>query len=556
MPNIIQLMIDRGILSRRELQRVMPSEETSEPPYRIALKTGLVSEEVFFSLLHQEMDIPVLEKFPKEYDPTPFLNISPLFMEEHGFFPLRIDEDAVSIAVSDPFDYVIFDTLKQIYGSIKIKPVLAREQSILSWINDHFMPEADESEQDEEELEFSPLIDEDAEHLKDLASEAPIIKMVNTFLTRAVEVGASDIHIEPFQDTVKVRFRIDGILREHVELPNRMQQGLISRIKIMARMDIAERRLPQDGRIRMKIAGKDIDLRVSSLPTIYGESVVSRILDQSQARFSLENLGFPEKELSQFKELIMQPYGIMLVTGPTGSGKTTTLYSALNAINSVEKKIITIEDPVEYELPSINQTQVNVKAGFTFASGLRSIVRQDPDVILVGEIRDQETAEIAIQSALTGHLVFSTLHTNDAAGAVTRLKEMGVENYLLSSSLLGILAQRLVRILCPACKKLFVPDASMITSLRLPFSPSQSNPVYKAKGCQRCHYTGYSGRIGIFELLMITDRIRSLILQNQSASAIRDEGIKQDMTLLREDGWEKVRAGITSIAEVLRVTGK
>jgi type II secretory ATPase GspE/PulE/Tfp pilus assembly ATPase PilB-like protein len=323
----------------------------------------------------------------------------------------------------------------------------------------------------------------------------------------------------------------------------------------MARMDIAERRLPQDGRIRIKISGKDIDLRVSCLPTVYGESVVMRILDRNSISFSLGTLGFPEFERRRFEEMIHLPYGIILVTGPTGSGKTTTLYAALNTINAVDKKIITIEDPVEYELNGINQVQVNSKAGLGFSNGLRSIVRQDPDVILIGEIRDRETADIAIQSALTGHLVFSTLHTNDAAGAVTRMVEIGVEGYLLSSSLVGIMAQRLVRVLCPVCKEAFVPDPALVERLQLPFAATKEAPIYRPKGCKECSFSGFRGRVGIFELLPVTDAVRALILKSQSSLLLREHAVKNGIILLREDGWAKVRAGITSLEEVVRVSG-
>mgnify|MGYP000441424085 FL=1 len=377
------------------------------------------------------------------------------------------------------------------------------------------------------------------EGLKDLASEAPVIKTVNQMLTRAVEIGASDIHVEPFLDRVQVRFRADGLLYEHEVLPKRMLQGLTTRVKIMAQMDIAERRLPQDGRIQIKVAGKNIDLRVSCLPVMYGESIVLRILDKQSISFSLGSLGFPDRELSRFNSLIRQPYGIILVTGPTGSGKTTTLYSALHDINSPDKKIITVEDPVEYELDGINQVQVNTTAGLTFARGLRSIVRQDPDVILIGEIRDQETADIAIQSALTGHLVFSTLHTNNAAGAVARLLEMGAEDYLLASSIIGIMAQRLVRVLCPHCKEAYTMPGGVRQRFGL-----DGGEIFRPKGCVHCGQTGYRGRVAIFELLEIDDEIRELMLLRKSASALTAAGVAKGMRLLRDDGLEIGRAHV------------
>jgi general secretion pathway protein E len=392
---------------------------------------------------------------------------------------------------------------------------------------------------------------EDAERLKDMASEAPVIRFVNQLIGRAVEARASDIHIEPFENELKVRYRIDGVLHD-VETPaRRLQAAIVSRIKIMAKLNIAERRLPQDGRIKLRLMGREIDLRVSTLPTLYGESVVLRILDRSSIVVHLGSLGFPEDTLGQFDRLITKPYGMVLVTGPTGSGKTTTLYGALDKINSPDKKIITIEDPVEYQLFGVNQIHVKPQIGLTFANGLRSIVRQDPDVIMVGEIRDAETAEIAIQAALTGHLVFSTLHTNDAAGAVSRLLEMGVEDYLLASSLLGVLAQRLVRKLCEKCRR---PGEITPAVQRELGGNGAAAQVYEGTGCEDCAHTGYRGRSGIFELLPVSDVIRPLILKRSSADVIRDAAVQQGMRTLREDGWQKVRSGVTTVAEVVRVT--
>jgi len=559
MAGIVEIMVERGLLSAAELQKIRPAGREREALHRLVIRTGLVSEDDFLELAAAELGLQVLDELPAAYDPAPFVHLSPLFLEEHHCFPLLFDESRglVRVVVNDPYDYLVGETFRRFFPGLRIELVLAREEKITGWIREHFQPaeeEAGADGADEEVMALSGAV-ESVDHLRDLASEAPVIKLVNQFLTRAVEEGASDIHIEPRAESLQVRFRVDGVLREHAAPQKYFQAPIISRIKIMARMDIAERRLPQDGRIRIKIAGKDIDLRVSCLPTVYGESVVMRILDRSSISFSLGSLGFPAAELDRFEELIRLPYGILLVTGPTGSGKTTTLYAALNTINSIDKKIITIEDPVEYELDGINQVQVNAKAGLTFASGLRSIVRQDPDVILIGEIRDRETADIAIQSALTGHLVFSTLHTNDAAGAVTRMVEIGVEDYLLSSSLVGIMAQRLVRVLCPACKEAFVPDAPLVKRLQLPFTPTPENPVYRPRGCKECSFSGFRGRVGIFELMPVTDEIRALILESQSSLVIREHAVARGMTLLREDGWAKVQAGITSLEEVVRVSG-
>jgi general secretion pathway protein E len=403
-----------------------------------------------------------------------------------------------------------------------------------------------EAQPPQEEIELS----EDVHHLRDMAFEAPIVKLVNMLITRAVESRTSDIHIEPFENSMKVRYRIDGALNDIESLPKRIQPAVISRIKIMSRMNIAERRLPQDGRIKLRVSGRDIDLRVSTIPTIYGESIVMRILDRGSALIVLDHLGFPEAAQREYEKLIHTPYGMILVTGPTGSGKTTTLYASLNNINSVDKKIITVEDPIEYQIDGINQIQVKPKIGLSFANGLRHIVRQDPDVIMVGEIRDIETAEISIHSALTGHLVFSTLHTNDAPGAVTRLLDMGIEGFLVSSSLIGVLAQRLVRVICPVCKEPFKPQQELVDNLEF----LKGSQTYHGKGCDECRHTGYKGRTGIFEFMRINAEMRQLILEKANSDIIRKKAVANGMKVLRESGWELVREGVTTIEEVMRVS--
>ncbi|MDZ7762729.1 MAG: type II secretion system ATPase GspE [Desulfovermiculus sp.] len=559
MANIIDRFIQRNMITRRDVDRVLEAKISNEPLHQLIIRSGLISEDDYLDVLSQELGFPKFESMPENYDPEAFSRISSLFMDQHTFVPLEINDSQMMLLVNDPFDHLVLDTVKKIYPKKRVHLILGRKERIRSILQNYFTQEYgdkdSESETEEEALE-SAYAFEDVEHLRDLASEAPIIKRVNQIMTTAVEEKASDIHIEPFEDRIQVRYRIDGILHDFLNLPAHMQQAISTRLKILARLDIAERRVPQDGRIQTKIAGKSIDLRVSCLPTVYGESIVLRILDRSSISLSLQNLGFPEKERNQFEELIHSPYGIILVTGPTGSGKTTTLYSALNTINSSEKKIITIEDPVEYELDGINQIQVNPKAGLTFAGGLRSIVRQDPDVILIGEIRDKETADIAIQSALTGHLVFSTLHTNDAAGALTRLMEIGVEDYLLSASVIGIMAQRLVRILCEHCKRKVVPDQTVLDRYQIAEDGQPPEVIYEPAGCSLCANTGYRDRTAIFELLVIDDNIRELILKNRSAVAIRNQGVAQGMTLLRHDGWSKVAQGVSSVQEVLRVTGQ
>lgn len=394
--------------------------------------------------------------------------------------------------------------------------------------------------------------DENVEHLKDLASEAPIIRLVNLLLVRAVEARASDVHIEPFEDELKIRYRIDGMLNDIESVPKKLQPAIISRIKIMAKLNIAERRLPQDGRIKIRLDSQEIDLRISIIPVLHGESVVMRILDKRGTLIDLDSLGFSRDILESFNFLITKPNGIILVTGPTGSGKTTTLYGVLDKINSPEKKIITVEDPIEYQIKGINQIPVKPSIGLNFAGTLRHIVRHDPDVIMIGEIRDRDTAEIAIQSALTGHLVFSTLHTNDSSSAITRLIDIGVENFLLSSTVRGILAQRLVRTICPQCRDI---DATAQNSSELSaFGLDGSAIFYRGRGCSKCNNSGYYGRIGIFELLLVDEEIRSLIIRNSETSRIREAAIRGGMTSLLRDGAQKVVKGLTTMREVLRVT--
>jgi len=376
--------------------------------------------------------------------------------------------------------------------------------------------------------------------------------LVNHIISKATEMGSSDIHLEPFAEDLILRYRIDGILHSFEAPPKRLNSALCTRIKIMAKLDISERRLPQDGRIKLKLQGKDIDMRVSTLPTLYGESIVIRILDRGNLNVNLEKMGFPKEQLEEFQKLIQKPYGKLLVTGPTGSGKTTTLYGALQNINTSDKKIITIEDPVEYQMRGINQIHVKPQIGLDFANGLRSIVRQDPDVIMVGEVRDAQTADVAIQAALTGHLVFSTVHTNDAAGAITRLLDMGVENYLISSALIGVLAQRLVRVICRKCIEPIKVSSILISEMRT--HEQGSINTFHGKGCKECSETGFRGRIGIYELLVVDDSIRQHILNKSTSQEIREMARKKGMTTLREDGWKKVAEGITTVEEVLRVT--
>ena len=550
-----QLLIEQGRITQDDLRKVKRlQQERGERLERLLLDLGFISEEDLLPLLSAYLGVETIHRRDFPTAPLPLGSLNLKFLKHAKVLPLAQTNGTLTVAMSDPADYYTIQGLELATG-LQIEPRLARERDVLEALETIYGGEnaagGASAETADTELEVFSDDEEDVNHLRDLASEAPVIRFVNLLISRAVEQRASDIHIEPFENELKVRYRIDGVLHD-VEAPaRRLQAAIVSRVKIMSKLNIAERRLPQDGRIKLRLMGREIDLRVSTLPTLYGESVVLRILDRSSIVVTLGSLGFPEDTLAQFDRLITKPYGMILVTGPTGSGKTTTLYGALDKINSPDKKIITIEDPVEYQLFGVNQIHVKPQIGLTFANGLRSIVRQDPDVIMVGEIRDAETAEIAIQAALTGHLVFSTLHTNDAAGAVSRLLEMGVEDYLLASSLLGVLAQRLVRKVCEKCRRSAEITPTVQRELGGDGTPAQ---VYEGTGCEDCAQTGYRGRSGIFELLLMNDVIRPLILKRSSADMIKDAGVQQGMRTLREDGWHKVRTGVTTVAEVVRVT--
>lgn len=496
----------------------------------------------------------------KDYPTEPVVldNLSIKFMKESVFVPLHMEDNRLRIAIANIGDFYTVDALKLAY-KVTVETIKGKRDDIIDAIDrlygagsqsiDMIIEEAGKDVED-----LTAYIDEDTDHLRDMASEAPIIRLVNRLILNAIEQRASDIHFEPFEKVFKVRYRIDGVLHDVESPPVRLQAAVISRVKIMAKLDIAERRLPQDGRIKLKIVDREIDFRVSTLPTLFGESLVMRILDRGNLILDFKAIGFTDSIRSGYFDLIQQPYGMILVTGPTGSGKTSTLYATLARINSSENKIITLEDPVEYQLLGVNQIHVNPKIGLNFANGLRSIVRQDPDIILVGEIRDRETAQIAIQSALTGHLLFSTLHTNDAAGAITRLLDMGVENFLLSSTLLGILAQRLVRVICPECKIEKAPDEKMLQSMHIDSRELKGVRFFVGEGCESCHFTGFHGRIAIFEFIKVDEDIRRHIVNHSTTGQIKQTALEKGITTLRQDGWQKVKDGITTMSEVLRVT--
>ena len=494
------------------------------------------------------------EDFPKV--PLVINGISSRFIRENRVIPLELRNNVLKVLMADPADRGIVDALSTAL-SADVVVFTGDGKMIDDFLARFYGQDSQDINKlieniDEKGLEFAREEEEDVGRLKDLASEAPIIKLVNLLITRAVEGRASDIHIEPFQDELRVRYRIDGVLHDVESAPKRLQAAVVSRVKIMAKLNIAERRLPQDGRIRLRVSDKEIDFRVSTIPVLYGESVVMRILDRGEVVIDLERLGFAPDTLASFLRLIARPNGTLLVTGPTGSGKTTTLYGALDRINSPDRKIITVEDPVEYQLKGVNQIQVKPQIGLTFAGALRHIVRQDPDIIMIGEIRDLETAEIAVQSALTGHLVFSTLHTNDAPSSITRLLDLGVENFLLSSTVRGILAQRLVRVICSSCREEDLSAAGREELALLGIGVGTT--LYRGKGCERCSFTGYYGRNGIFELLVVDEALRRLILKGSDAAEIRAAARQGGMRTLLEDGAAKVRDGVTTLSEILRVT--
>ncbi|MCD6265612.1 MAG: type II secretion system ATPase GspE [Deltaproteobacteria bacterium] len=527
----------------------------------ILIQKGVIGEGDLLKARGIQFGLPLWPAISTEDMDTSFTERIPIqFLKKYKMVPV-VKSDGVYIAVNDPTLFQPLDDLHMILGWDGVETVLAPYSAILSAINFAYDMSSDSAEQviqdmHEEDRDMIISAVEETGDLLDDTSDAPIIKLVNLMLSQAVKARASDIHIEPYQNRIKVRYRVDGILYDMLSPPKHVQSTLISRIKIMARLNIAEKRLPQDGRIEIKIGDKNVDIRVSTIPTAFGERIVLRLLDKTNVLLKVSDLGMSDQGLKVFNGLIKSAHGIILVTGPTGSGKTTTLYAALSSINNPDINIITIEDPIEYQIEGIGQIQVNPKIDITFANGLRSIVRQDPDVILVGEIRDLETAEIAIQAALTGHLVFSTLHTNDSASAVTRLIDMGIEPFLVTSSVIAILAQRLVRNVCNECKEEYVPDQESLENIGITPEMSSGKKIYRAKGCQSCLNTGYKGRTGIFELMILDDAIKSLILKTSDSNAIKKKAVNQGMKTLRQDGAMKVLNGITTVEEILRITQK
>jgi general secretion pathway protein E len=536
-----QLLINRGLIAADDLERGLELQrERGDKLGKILVDMGYLAQRDLLSALSEQLGLSIAQIAAPPAGPEAE-SLPPRFLRQSLVFPLSVDEGTLVLAMADPLDFETINAVRS-FTRLDVTPQLATEQEILDGI-DRFYTEGDRQSA---VADFAGGDEDDLEHLRDMASEAPVIRLVNAMIAQAVERRASDIHIEPFEKEFRIRFRIDGVLFNQEQPPRELKAAIISRLKLMAKLNIAERRLPQDGRIKLRILGREVDLRVSTLPTLFGESVVMRLLDRSAGDFyDLRKLGFDDYMLRRMEHYTSLPHGIFMVTGPTGSGKSTTLYSALKRINLPDKKIITIEDPVEYQMDGINQIHVNPAIGLTFATGIRHIVRQDPDVIMIGEIRDRETADIAIRSALTGHFVFSTLHTNDAPSAVTRLTDMGVENYLISSSVVAVLAQRLVRVICLHCKE----------SAGLSMTPFGNEiETFRGRGCEECNSSGYRGRAGIFELMELNDEIRQLIMANADASRLTDAARRNGMRNLREDGWMKVEQGLTTATEVTRVT--
>jgi len=557
-----EVLLDMNLLDEASLEKARSIQREKAVPLSDALlSSGILSDHDMIQALSKQWNITLMNIIGEiELDPSIIDKLPITFLRKYVMVPVRSHGDSMVVAVNDPTNQGPLFDISKIMALKDVKRVLAPKQEILAAIN-RLVAMKEESAKD---IMEDMAEEEEDEILKDLESiqditvmetEAPIIRMVNRLMVQAFRERASDIHVEPYESDVKVRYRVDGILHDVLTLPKRIHSAVVSRIKVMATLNIAEKRLPQDGRIGIKLGDHSVDMRISTVPTVNGERVVMRILDKSSVLFGLEELGYYPDDLRAIERLIKQEHGIVLVTGPTGSGKTTSLYSMLNKINSPDKNILTIEDPIEYQLKGIGQIPVNTKVGLTFASGLRSIVRQDPDVILVGEIRDLETAEIAIQAALTGHLVFSTLHTNDSSSAITRLIDMGIEPFLVTSSVNAILAQRLVRKICPACRQEYFPEDESLLEIGLSKEMLHKDGyLFRGAGCRECIETGYKGRTGIYEILFMNDSIKSTILKTSDSNIIKNVAIKEGLHTLREDGARKVEDGITTIEEVLRVT--
>jgi len=547
-----EILIDSGAINQKQLEHALNEQKSSGKRLGETLVTlGYLTEKQILSTLEQQLGIKYVNLSEEKIEREAIAAV-PLFLaERYNVVPVRKEDTRLYLAMSDPTNFYAIDDVRMVSG-LEVWPLLAEAKDISLAINNNY------GVQGRVESAVSKLKEDDAgktsvQDVEDKIDNAPIISIVNSLIQQAVRDRASDIHIEPQEDNLRVRFRVDGVMREIISFPKNTHAPILSRIKIMGDMDIAEKRLPQDGRINIQEKGRQIDIRVSTLPTILGEKVVMRILDKSAMTIALDELGFSDKNFELYKDMITKSYGCVLVTGPTGSGKSTTLYSTLMHVNAPTKNIITVEDPVEYRIGGVNQVAVNNKAGLTFASGLRTILRQDPNIIMVGEVRDKETAEITINAALTGHLVFSTLHTNDSAGAITRLLDMGVEPFLVVSSVRGVIAQRLVRLICPHCKMEYTPEPYSDERLYLGIGRDEPVKLWKGEGCSRCNFTGYTGRMAIHEVLPIHEEMKAMIMNHVADNLVFEAGRKYGTTSMKEDGIEKVMQGKTTVSELLRV---
>ena len=548
-----EMLIERKLVTADELDQALKEQRnTGEFVGRVLIKLGHLTEEELLPILSEQLGIEYVSLKAVKIDKSIAKTIPAKFVTHYKIMPVKLEGNMLTIAMTDPLDINVLDDMKLLLGH-DIRPVFASEKDITDTLNKYYGVGAETIESMMSNSPASALkAGSKTSNITDLSEDASIIKFVNQILNQAVRDRATDIHIEPYENELKVRFRIDGVLYDANIPPTikHFQSALVSRIKIMADLNIAERRLPQDGRMKIKIENEEVDMRVSILPTPFGESVDLRIL-KSGVLWDIERLGFFKDDMKLLEDLIKRPHGIIFVTGPTGSGKTTTLYACLNKINKHDKKIITIEDPIEYQINNVTQIQIHPKIGLTFAQGLRSMLRHDPDIMMVGEVRDFETAEITIRFALTGHLVFSTIHTNDAAGGVTRLLDMGIEPYLVSSSVECFVAQRLVRLICDNCKREAKPSQAILEEVGL---KKAIGKIYEGAGCDKCKFTGYRGRTAIFELLIIDDEIRQMILKRTSSNEIKKLAVSKGMKTLRDDGLHKVMEGLTTVAEVIRVT--
>ncbi|MDP6084381.1 MAG: type II secretion system ATPase GspE [Verrucomicrobiota bacterium] len=556
MSSYSQVLVEKGLVSLEDIDAAQRMcEEQGLRLDQALIQSGAITERAFLEVMGERLDFDVIDLPAVTIETDAIQTLPSRFVYRNHLAPIARENGTLKVATSDPFNLYVFDEIKLLTG-LEVRPVLAPRAEIGKVIKDHYGVGGDTIEEmaGEDDLSFVGS-DDDSQDLLQMAQEASVIKLVNEIILEAINERASDIHIEPFERTLSIRYRIDGVLQEAAVPPqiNQFKAAIISRVKILSNMNIAERRLPQDGRIKFSVGSRQVDVRVSVIPMIFGEGVVMRILDKATVLYSLPELGLDEETFAQFQTLIKKPHGILLVTGPTGSGKTTTLYAALNAIVGTEKKVITTEDPVEYNLDGVNQIPVDHKVGMSFAVGLRSILRHDPDVVMIGEIRDLETAQAATQASLTGHLVLSTLHTNDAASAATRLIDMGVEPFLVSSTLSGVMAQRLVRVICPDCKTEKDPGEAKLPKTA---NFSKGDKLFHGSGCRQCRKSGYRGRTGLYELLMMNEELGEKIIQRVASSELVQIGRANGMRLLSEDGWGKVKQGITTLDEVMRVTAE